>query len=233
MPVLNDGLKIGGMTPLSTIDFPGRLATVLYTQGCPLRCRYCHNPELQAYGEATLIPWQKVFQWLLRRRGLLDGVVFSGGEPVTQPRLGEALAAIRQIGFETAIHTAGASPDHLVELLPLLNWIGMDIKAPFDRYAVVTGVVHSGEKARASVAAILAHGVEHEFRTTVHPGLLSTEDLLSIARTLRSLGINRWVLQEFRSHGCTDRELLDQPSRPVTPEVLAALRQFVPDITLR
>ncbi len=223
---------LGGMTPLSTIDFPGRLAAVFYTQGCPLRCGYCHNPELWESRGPVAIPWDEALAWLHRRRGLLDGVVFSGGEPTAQEALGAALAQVRDLGFTTALHTAGVYPKRLAEILPLLDWVGLDIKAPFDRYADLTGIPGSGAKARQSLAAVLAGGVEYELRTTVHRRLLAPEDLMAMAQHLRSHGVRHWVLQEFRTQGCTDAELANSPSR-LDPALVTQLRELVPDITVR
>lgn len=223
---------LGGMTPLSTIDFPGRLAAVFYTRGCPLRCGYCHNPELWEGRGPALIPWDEALAWLHRRRGLLDGVVFSGGEPTAQEALGAALAQVRDLGFATALHTAGVYPKRLAEILPLLDWVGLDIKAPFDRYADLTVVPGSGAKAERALAAVLAGGVEYELRTTVHRRLLAPEDLMAMARHLRSHGVRHWVLQEFRTQGCTAAELANSPSR-LDPALVAQLRELVPDITVR
>ncbi|MHB1203449.1 MAG: anaerobic ribonucleoside-triphosphate reductase activating protein [Acidithiobacillus sp.] len=226
-------LVLGGVTPLSTIDFPDRLAAVFYTQGCPLRCRYCHNPELwPAQAAPATLAWSAVMAWLHRRRGLLDAVVFSGGEPTAQGALGAALAQVRDLGFETALHTAGAYPKRLTEILPLLDWVGLDIKAPFDRYPELTGVPGSGEKAEQALAAVLASGVDYELRTTVHHQLLAPQDLMAVAHNLRSYGVRHWVLQEFRTQGCTDAALACTPSR-LDPALVARLRALVPDITVR
>ncbi len=235
--VKRNDLVLGGMTPLSTLDFPGRLSAVLYAQGCPLRCRYCHNPELwpmRATTQQTSAPrtWTEAVAWLHRRRGLLDGVVFSGGEATAQPALADAMMQVRALGFQIALHTAGIYPKRLEQILPMLDWIGLDIKAPFDRYADVTGVPGSGDKARSSLAAVLSSGVEYELRTTVHSHLLTADDLLHIAKTLQSYGVRRWALQEFRTQGCGDAELSKLPSA-LDPALVSRLREWVPDIAVR
>ena len=113
-------LRLGGLTPLTTIDFPGRLAAVLYCQGCSWRCTYCHNTELLDAATPPALPWPDALAFLHRRRGLLDGVVFSGGEPTLQAALADALAAVRALGMQTALHTAGMYPQRLAAppLLP-------------------------------------------------------------------------------------------------------------------
>ena len=192
---------LGGITPLSTIDFPGRLAAVLYAQGCPLRCRYCHNGGLRDNHSSNAFRWDEAKTWLRRRQGLLDGVVFSGGEPTAHPSLRCAIVEVRDLGFETALHTSGIYPDRLAAVLPSLDWIGLDIKAPFDQYTQITGLCGSGAKARLSLEFVLSSGVSYELRTTVHPLILTQEHLIAIACELHSYGVQRWVLQEFRSQG--------------------------------
>lgn len=154
-------LRIGGITPLTTIDFPGRLAAVLYCQGCPWRCSYCHNPELLDATAPAAVPWSQVLAFLQSRRGLLDGVVFSGGEPTLQAALPAALAEVRAMGFATGLHTGGMYPERLAAVLPLLDWVGLDVKGPLHAYDGITGVPGSGKRAWESlqlvVLALLAH----------------------------------------------------------------------------
>ena len=113
----NIDIHVGGITPFTTIDFPGRLAAVIFCQGCPWRCRYCHNRHLLESGEAGQYSWNDTFRWLETRRGLLDGVVFSGGEPLLQKQLPEAIGQIHQNGFEVALHTSGVYPERLSKVL--------------------------------------------------------------------------------------------------------------------
>ncbi len=194
-------VSIGGLTPLTTIDFPGRLAAVIYLRGCPWRCGYCHNHSLQAPVPCRREAdpgWQEVYAFLERRRGMLDAVVFSGGEPTTQRSLCDAMVEVRDLGFEIGLHTAGPYPNRLRRLLPLVDWVGMDIKAPFDRYERITGVPGSGAKARQSAQCLLASGVDYEFRTTLDTAQLSTPDVLRVAQQLAELGVRRYALQRSR-----------------------------------
>ena len=149
----------------------------------------------------ALIPWNSVLAFLESRRGLLDAVVFSGGEPTLQPALYEAVADVRKLGFRVGLHTAGMNPKGFVQLLPLLDWVGFDVKASFANYARITGVVHSGEYALASLHSLLASSVPYEVRTTWHPSLLSVEDMGKLKEELHSLGVTHHVVQRFRSHG--------------------------------
>jgi len=192
---------VGGLTPLTTIDFPGRLAAVVFCQGCPWRCGYCHNTELLDAAAPTAHTWADVERLLHARRGLLDGVVFSGGEPTLQAALPDALARVRGWGFATGLHTAGMYPERLAALLPLLDWVGLDIKAPLHRYDAITATPGSGAKAWASLDAVLASGVDHECRTTWHPGLYGEDELHALAEALIAQGVRHWAVQECRRPG--------------------------------
>jgi pyruvate formate lyase activating enzyme len=175
---------------------------VVYCQGCPWRCRYCHNPHLLPARAAGGIAWSEVLAFLRRRRGLLDAVVFSGGEPTAQPGLAQAMREAKDLGYRIGLHSAGIYPRRFTEVLPLVDWVGFDAKAPFDAaYERVTGVRASGEAALASARALLASGVACEFRTTWHAGFLSAAELERLTRTLVELGVRRYALQEFRASG--------------------------------
>lgn len=227
-------LTIGGLTPLTTTDYPEQLAAVVFCQGCPWNCRYCHNGHLIPRRSEQGIPWFEVRQFLERRRGLLDAVVFSGGEPTLQAGLADAMGEARSLGFKIGLHTAGPRPDRLAAVLPLVDWVGMDIKAPFERYDRITQTRGSGERARESAALLLGSGVDCEFRTTVHPALTSPDDLLALAQTLRAMGVSRYTLQEFRSTGCADPELLSLPAGAGwAPALLETIGSGFGDFSLR
>lgn len=201
-------LKVGGYTPFSTTDYPGHLSAVVFVQGCPWRCGYCHNPHLQQRTRDSPLSWSALLAGLERRVGLLDAVVFCGGEATMDPALGDAITQVRTLGFKVGLETACIYPDRLKKLLPALDWVGFDVKAPFARYADITGVAGSGEPARESVEAILASGVDYECRTTVHPAQLPPAVLIELAATLARMGVNNYALQEFRATGCADEVLV-------------------------
>ncbi|WP_028456529.1 anaerobic ribonucleoside-triphosphate reductase activating protein [Chitinilyticum litopenaei] len=204
--------RLGGLIPFSSCDWPGQLAAVVFIAGCPWRCRYCHNPHLQSREEQGGIPpWPDLLAWLATRRGLLDGVVFSGGEALIEPRLPEMIAAVKALGFAVALHTGGGYPARLKACLPMLDWVGFDVKALFADYAKVTGVAGSGAAARQSLSLLLDSGVAFECRTTIHAGLLSDADLLALSTELAALGVQDYALQHFRPHGCHDAALCSQP----------------------
>lgn len=191
-------LRVGGLVPLTTIDYPGELAAVVFCQGCPWRCRYCHNPELIPPRGAAAVPWAAVTSFLERRRGLLDAVVFSGGEPTAQPALEKAVAAARSLGFKIGLHSAGSYPRRLARLLPALDWVGLDVKALPHDYPSVTRIAKSGAPAWESARLVAESGVAHEMRITVHPALTSREQVGEITGRLQAMGAQRVVEQPCR-----------------------------------
>jgi pyruvate formate lyase activating enzyme len=162
-------LRVGGLTKCSASDYPGRLAAVVYCQGCAWRCGHCHNPELQPARGAREIPWAEVRAFLERRRGLLDAVVFSGGEPTLQAGLAAAMREVKAMGFLVGLHTAGIVPRRLAQVLPLVDWVAMDAKAAFDAHESVTHVRGSGRRAQRSYELIRASGVARELHTLAAP----------------------------------------------------------------
>lgn len=206
-------LQIAGLTPLSTCDWPDRLVATAFLQGCPWVCTYCHNPGILDPRTPGTVPWSQVMDLLARRRGLLDGLVLSGGEPTRQAALPAAAAAVREAGFAVGLHTGGAYPSRLAAVLPFVDWVGLDVKAPPDLYAAVTGRVTAASRAFASLRLVLDAGVPVQVRTTVDPTVLSDDDVARLTDHLAALGVTDHVLQEVRPDG-------------TTPEYAAALAAF-------
>jgi pyruvate formate lyase activating enzyme len=209
-------LRVGGLTPLTTIDFPGRLAAVVFLQGCPWRCSYCHNPGLLPADAPTAQSWETVMAFLQRRRGLLDGVVFSGGEPTLQAALPAAIAEVRALGFAVGLHSAGAYPGRLAAVLPLIDWLGLDIKAPLDKIDAISGVPGSGAKVQAALQLVLSSGVAYECRTTWHPSLYPLHELLQLARKLEALGVRHWAVQRASINGVPATSLTSEEVCDIT-----------------
>lgn len=205
-------LRVGGLARLSTCDWPGELVATVFCQGCGWDCAYCHNPHLRPALTESQIPWQEVLTFLESRRGLLDGVVFSGGEPTLQPALLRAVQAAKALGFRVGLHTGGMLPERFASLLPWVDWVGFDVKAPFHAYPRITGVDQSGDRALASLQLLLESGTPYELRTTLHPALLSTVDMLELKDQLLVLGVTHYAVQRFRAQGVLPGRL------PAVPE---------------
>lgn len=188
-------LEVGGLVPLSTTDFPDRLSAVVYLQGCPWRCAYCNNKALQSPAPRGKLPWTVVLEFLERRMGLLDAVVFSGGEPTLQSALMSGMDEVRRRGFKVGLHTAGIYPRRLAASLRRVEWVALDVKARWEDYPRVTGRLTGGAAARESLDLLLDSGVHHEVRTTWDPALMPEERLLPHAASLARRGVRRFALQ--------------------------------------
>lgn len=199
-------LRVGGLTRLTTIDYPGELAAVIFCQGCPWRCRYCHNVDLLDASAPARISWPDIYGFLEQRVELLDGVVFSGGEPMAQHALAAAMTEVRALGFKIGLHTGGAYPQRLRQLLPLLDWVGLDIKALPADYDAITGVAGSGKSAWESLDILLAARVPMEVRTTLMPDW-TPEQVAGIAQTLAGKGVRDYSLQACDTAHALDRHL--------------------------
>jgi pyruvate formate lyase activating enzyme len=191
-------LRLGGLARLSTCDWPGELVATLFCQGCPWRCPYCHNTHLLCATAPAALTWDEALAFIETRSGLLDGVVFSGGEPTLQSALPEAIAAVRAMGFKIGLHTAGPFPDRLERVLPLVDWVGFDVKAPFADYDRLTGVTGSGEKAKDSLIRLLAAGTPRDIRITVDPAWADDGALMRLGADLADLGVEPPRLQPYR-----------------------------------
>jgi len=194
-----DDYRIGGFEPFSTVDYPGCIAAVVFAQGCPLKCFYCHNKDLLPAKAPPNYRWEEIEAFLINRCGLLDAVVFSGGEPLAQPALIPAMARVRALGFKVGLHTSGVYPARFAEALTFADWVGLDVKAGFDDYESVTGVKASGARAQESLTLLLASGVNHEVRTTVTTRAHSRTSLAALAAELRRAGVRRYAVQEERT----------------------------------
>ncbi|HTN29834.1 MAG TPA: anaerobic ribonucleoside-triphosphate reductase activating protein [Pseudomonas sp.] len=218
---MNATLRVGGLVPLTTLDFPDHLACVLFCQGCGWRCRYCHNPQLIPARGDTPLAWTDLLAFLERRVGLLQAVVFSGGEPTQQPALAAAMAQVREMGFKVGLHSAGIKPQRFARVLPQVDWVGFDVKAPPGHGPAITGVADSDRANWQSLDCLLDSGVAYECRTTLHWQLLDAERLWTLACQLAERGVQRFVLQPVRSARMLDAGL--GPS--LMPAEWPALRQ--------
>ena len=201
-----DQLRIGGLTPMTTIDFPGELAAVLFLQGCGFRCQYCHNGHLADVRAKGQIAWSSIREFLQSRQGLLDAIVFSGGEPTVQRALLPAIDEAKALGFKVGLHTTGASPLMLARVLPKLDWVGFDIKGLTEDYAYITGV-DAGNKCWQSLRLLLNADIDYEVRTTVHWDLIPADKLLKIGLWLQEEGVRRFVVQNCNTDHCLNTEL--------------------------
>ncbi len=181
-------MKIGGLIKFTLIDYPGRPAAVVFTQGCNFRCRYCHNPELvYPHLLQPSIPKEEVMAFLRRRQGTLEGVVITGGEPTMHDGLISFMQEIKDLGYFIKLDTNGTKPAVIEEALnkKLVDYIAMDLKAPLDKYSQITGVEFNQDILKHSMELIKNSGVEYEFRTTFDKEVLTEEDIQKIADSVQ------------------------------------------------
>lgn len=173
-------MKFGGLVKFTLIDFPGCPAAIVFTQGCNFRCRYCHNPELvYPHLFTEPMPEEEIESFLQRRKGTLEGIVVSGGEPTLHEDLPKFLAHLKDLGYKTKLDTNGARPEVLKHLIEnkLVDFVAMDLKAPLEKYALITGVDTNEAVIKQSISLIQHSGLPHEFRTTYDKEVLSDEDI--------------------------------------------------------
>ena len=179
-------MKIGGLIKFTLIDYPGRVSAVIFTQGCNFRCRYCHNPELvYPHLLQESMPEEEVMAFLRHRQGTLEGVVVTGGEPTLQPDLLRFLSDIKSLGYFIKLDTNGSKPDVVKAAIEqkLVDYIAMDLKAPFEKYSLVTGVEFEQRALQESMDIIRQSGLLYEFRTTYDKEVLTDDDIEKL-RTL-------------------------------------------------
>lgn len=194
-------VQVADLVALSADDWPGRLVATAYLQGCPWRCTYCHGGALLDPTLPGTVPWSHVTDLLRRRRGLLDGLVLTGGEPTRQPGVVAAAREVRALGLLVAVHTSGAYPARLPDLLPHVDRVVLDVKAPAYLYGAITRAgagAAAADKAFASLRLVLDSGVDLQVRTTVDPAVLTPDDVAELVAVLADLGVRDHVLRDAR-----------------------------------
>jgi len=196
-------MHICGLQKLAMVDYPGKLAATVFTGGCNLRCPFCHNALLVTrLNESPVITEEEVLDFLASRKGFLDGVVLSGGEPLLTDGAAEFLAAVKDLGFAVKLDTNGCYPGRLKELLDqgLVDYVAMDIKNSREKYAETVGIPGFDiTPVEESVRLLRNSGVDYEFRTTVVREFHTAQDFVSIGEWLA--GSPRYFLQQFVDSG--------------------------------
>ncbi|HID20305.1 MAG TPA: anaerobic ribonucleoside-triphosphate reductase activating protein [Methanophagales archaeon] len=203
-------MLIGGFQRFSLIDYPGKICAIVFTQGCNFRCPYCHNPELvDPKHFSHSIPEEDIFAFLESRRGKLDAVEITGGEPTLQPDLIEFIRKIKALNYLVKLDTNGSNPEIIRALIELkiVDYLAMDVKAPLARYPEITNSNIDPAKINQSIELIKHSGLDYEFRTTVVKSQLGKTDILEIGKQIRDS--KRYVLQKFVPVKVLDQNYLD------------------------
>ncbi len=202
-------MKIGGLQRSSLIDYPGKISAIIFTQGCPFRCPYCHNPELVNPDLfENSISESEILSFLEKRRGQLDAVVITGGEPTIHPDLPDFMTKVKELEFLIKLDTNGSNPELLKKIIGdgLADYIAMDVKAPLSKYQKTAGETADAKKIEQSIRLIMGSKIPYEFRTTIVRSLLSPEDILEIGKLIK--GAPLYALQKFRATKALDPRFL-------------------------
>ncbi len=207
-------MEFAGLQKISLVDYEGKVACTLFTAGCNFRCPFCHNSDLVIYAKnVNYIPFDEILDYLNKRKGMLDAVVITGGEPTLMPDLKEKLYEIKKLGYRIKLDTNGTNPDIVKELvdLKLIDYVAMDIKNSYEGYSKTIGLEsYDSNKILESINYLLSGEVDYEFRTTLVREFHTDEDIKNIAKMIQ--GAKRYYLQEFKNSGhCIDSSLHEVP----------------------
>ena len=228
-------MVLHGLQKMTLLDFPGKVACTVFTGGCNFRCPFCHNARLVTDLSGSVdIDEEEIFRFLAGRRGLLDGVCVTGGEPLLTPDIVPFIAKVRDMGFAVKLDTNGAFPSRLKELVEagLVDYVAMDIKNSFEKYPLTVGLARfDTAPVEESVRYLLRGHVDYEFRTTVVKELHTPADIEAITAVIE--GAPRYFLQNFVDSGNLIREGLSPLSREELNVLLDVARRRVPAAELR
>ena len=213
-------MKINGFQKLTLLDFPQKMACIIFTAGCNFRCPFCHNASLVTHIDNNAsIDEREIFDYLTKRKGLLEGVCITGGEPLAQPDIEQFIRKVKDMGYSVKLDTNGSFPDKLISLVEngLVDYVAMDIKNSKKKYAETAGITDLKlSDIEKSIAFLLENKVEYEFRTTVVNELHTLEDIQDIAKWI--VGASKYFLQNYVDSGdiisenmsCVDKNRLEK-----------------------
>ncbi len=228
-------MYINGFQKLTVLDYPGKVACIIFTPGCNFRCPFCHNAALVTHiDKDTYINEEEVLSYLRKRQGILDGVVITGGEPLLQDGIEEFIGKIKELGYSVKLDTNGSFPEKLISLVEkgLVDYVAMDIKNSKAKYMTTIGVnnIHM-ESIEKSVDFLLQNKVDYEFRTTIVDGFHTIDDIQDIVVWIK--GAHKYFLQNFVDSG----DLIEAGLSPVTLDTLREMKekatQTIPCVEIR
>lgn len=220
-------MDIGGLQKNSLIDFPGKIAALIFTQGCNFHCPYCHNPSLIPMKTGENFPEKEILLFLEKRRGLLEGVAITGGEPTLQEDLPLFCRKLKDLGYPVKLDTNGSTPDILERLIreKLVDFIAMDIKTSPARYSPLLVSFPVKKEIEASIQLILQSGLDHEFRSTCVYPFITEENILEVLPLVR--GANRYSLQHFSDVSLLNTHFFQKKGRGLTAGEMETLQNLL------
>lgn len=227
-------VKIEGLQKLTLLDFPGHIACIAFTHGCNFRCPFCHNSDL-----VTGIPsddntvTEEFWKLLDRRKGILEGVVITGGEPLLQKNIERFMEKIKQNGFKVKLDTNGSFPGKLRMVIDsgLVDYVAMDVKNSLDKYNLTTGTQADTGAVKDSISLLLTGKVPYEFRTTAVKELHTANDFTEIGKMIQ--GAERYYIQSYKDSEKVLTPGLSAPTQEELLSYLAAVKQYVPQSRIR
>jgi len=228
-------MRIGGIQKTSLLDYPDKISAIIWTIGCNFRCPFCYNKDI-VEGKTGVIPEEEIISFLEKRRGLLEGVVITGGEPLLQEDITFFSEKVKKLGYPIKIDTNGSFPEKLKELIDkkLVDYISMDVKAPMEKYDKLAGVKVDLKKIKKSIKIIQDSDVDYEFKTTFVPTLLTKQDIVKIGEWLK--GSKKYFLQQFKN----DTSLISPQLENISPypkdellDVIEKIRSFFQECHVR
>lgn len=227
-------MKILGLQKLSMVDYDGHIATTIFTSGCNFACPFCHNSSLVTnISQNEEIDINDIFAHLKKRKGIIDAVVISGGEPTLQPDLIDFIKALKEYGVSIKLDTNGTKPEVIKKLIEnnLIDYIAMDIKNSPQKYTTTAGRDVDLEAVKTSIDYIIKSNIDHEFRTTLVEEFHSTSDILEMAKMLR--GSKKWRLQKFVDNDNCIMSGLHEVNKDKATEMLNIAKEYAPNTALR
>lgn len=226
-------MKISGFQKLTLLDFPGLVACTVFIGGCNFRCPFCHNSGIVTSLPSEEFSQEEILSYIRKRKGVIDGVCVSGGEPLAADGVLEFLRKIKAEGVKVKLDTNGSFPERLRKAVSegLVDYVAMDVKNTFEKYSLTCGVSVDIDKIRESISFLASGEVPYEFRTTVVRELHSKEDVLNMAKSLS--GASKWYLQQFIDSGNLIGSGLSAYSPSELEDLLSEAKKFVSTAALR
>ena len=231
-------MKIGGLQKLTLVDYPGKVAATVFLIGCNFKCPFCQNPELvdpEKIKKQPKISEKEFFAFLDSKKGLIEGICITGGEPTIHADLIDFIKKIKNKGFLIKLDTNGSSPEMLEKLIraKLLDFIALDIKSSENNYSKASGVKVDLEKINKSIDLIKTSGLDCEFRTTAVPGLVEKEDIEQMGEWLK--GAKKFALQQFQNKKVLDKKFtkIEPYSEEIFKEFQKSLEKYIEKVELR
>lgn len=227
-------MKIEGLQKLTLLDFPGHMACTVFTHGCNFKCPFCHNADLvNGIPTNSCSTEQEFWQLLDKRKGVLDAVVITGGEPLLQSNIERFAFNVKDKGFKLKLDTNGSFPGKLRMLIDsgLVDYVAMDVKNCFEKYNITAGATVDLNAVKDSISLLLSGKVSYEFRTTAVKELHTAEDFAKIGIMIQ--GTERYFIQSFKDSGNILTSGLSEPNEEDLQNYLAAVKPYVPHVMLR